>query len=166
MCTEGAACTAEGGVSPTKQEGSLTKQGGSPHKQGTSPPKKGDARGSLFGSGGDKGSGAQGASGGGASSWLPTWAGGAKKPEEKVMSVTTKGYTYAYKCREGTVVQLVGAKGLTHTCVGADVTARACAVILSGGVVRFPASTTGLEMGQSVLEGGGGGIVYGLLALW
>ena len=84
VCTKGAVCTAEGGASPTKEGGSPSKQGGSPSKQGGSPSKQGGALGGLFGSGGDKGSGSQGASGGGGSSWLPTWAGGAKKPEEKV----------------------------------------------------------------------------------
>ncbi|KAL0031866.1 hypothetical protein WJX79_001617 [Trebouxia sp. C0005] len=49
---------------------------GSPSKQGT-----GSSFGGLFGGGGSKGSGG---SGGGASAWLPSWAGGAKKPEEKV----------------------------------------------------------------------------------
>ena len=58
-------------VSPSKQRGSPSKQ-------------QGGTFGGLFGSGGDRGSGSQGGSGGGASSWLPTWAGGAKQPEEKV----------------------------------------------------------------------------------
>lgn len=72
--TQGRCCAAEGETSPPKQGGSPSKQGGSPSKQG-------GTRGGLFGSGGgDKGSGGEGGS-----SWLPTWAGGAKKPEEKVV---------------------------------------------------------------------------------
>ncbi|KAL0054954.1 hypothetical protein WJX82_005086 [Trebouxia sp. C0006] len=49
---------------------------GSPSKQGT-----GSSFGGLFGGGGSKSSGG---SGSGASAWLPSWAGGAKKPEKKV----------------------------------------------------------------------------------
>lgn len=49
---------------------------GSPSKQAS-----GGTFGGLFGSGGSRGSGG---SGGGASAWLPSWAGGAKKEEQKV----------------------------------------------------------------------------------
>ena len=67
-------CSAEEAVSPSKQAGSPSKQ-----QAGTF--------GGLFGGGGEKGSGGQAGSGAGAaSSWLPTWAGGAKKAEEKVLN--------------------------------------------------------------------------------
>ena len=55
---------------------------GSPSKQPPSPSKQGGAFGGLFGA--SKGSGGSGGAGAGASAWLPSWAGGAKKPEEKV----------------------------------------------------------------------------------
>lgn len=60
--------------------------------------------------------------------------------------------------RKELLCMLAMAKGLIHTCIGPDVTARACAVILSGGVVRVPASITGMNRGESAIgEGGGGG---------
>lgn len=56
-----------------------------PDEQPSSPSKfkQSSTFGGLFGSGGSKGSGGSGGSGGGASSWLPSWAGGAKEPEKK-----------------------------------------------------------------------------------